>query len=149
MQNNNNIKLLEKKFSEDLDNLLIQNGILKERGNIFPISNNIPGYQNSISFLILKKEEPRINFRIEIYPQEVEEPHFLIRYQNETCRFKIIDGSPYLGKNQEIPVKIKKILKEIKQIYSKHKTEIEKAWNTSRNSQTPPQSILSNYQKTK
>lgn len=141
MQNNNIFKY---DLSEELDNLLVKNGILKERGMILP-----PYEPNQYSFVILKKEEPRIKFKIEIYPQEIEEPHFLIRYQNETCRFKIIDGSPYLGKNQKIPNHIKKILKEINETYLKHKDKIQEEWNKTRNSFTPPQSILSNYQKTK
>ena len=37
--------------------------------------------------LVQVKQDPRVKFKIEIYPNETEEPHFKVTYQNVTCRF--------------------------------------------------------------
>ena len=113
----------EKELSEELDNLLVEHKFEKPRKTDFQCPTH------GFGMVIAVKEKPRVNFKLEIYPNETEEPHFKVTYQNTTCRFKITDCSPMKAEAEKgIPTPIKKIMKEIQAVWSNHKTDIIKAW---------------------
>ena len=78
----------EKRLSECLDDLLVGDGVLPARQVKF--SNSKRGF----GMVLAVKQDPRVKVKIEIYPNETEEPHFKVTYQNVTCRFKIVDCEP-------------------------------------------------------
>ena len=119
---------IESLLSEELDDLLVADKI--ERPRQTRISGSTP---NGMGMLIMVKEKPRVDFKIEVYPNETEEPHFKIIYQNKTCRFKISDCTPMKAELKNgIPSPIQKIMKQIKKIWSENKDVIEKAWENTR-----------------
>lgn len=118
---------LEKKLSEDLDDLLVSDGILPARQVNF--SNSRRGF----GMVLAVKQDPRIKVKVEIYPNETEEPHFKVTYQNVTCRFKIVDCEPMKAEAKKgIPPQIQKIMKQIKKLWSDNKEELVKKWAESR-----------------
>ena len=119
---------LERKLSEYLDDLLVRDGVLKEQ----PVE--FDGTTGSGFGMVVKVQKPpRVNFKIEIYPNETEEPHFKVTYQNVTCRFKILDCEPMKAEAKNgIPSSIQKIMKQIKQTWQDNKEELIKRWNASR-----------------
>ena len=91
------------------------------------------GSTHGIGMMVRLKEKPRIEFKLEIYPNEIEEPHFKVVYQNTACRFKIVDCMPMKAEaTRGIPTQINKIMKEIKSTWSAIYDEIVKIWNKTR-----------------
>ncbi len=87
------------------------------------------GHAGMMGMIVVVKEPPRVNVKIEVYPNETEEPHFKVTYQNVTCRFKISDCTPMKAEAKNgIPVQIKKIMKPIKTIWKNNKNDIIQAW---------------------
>ena len=118
---------LEKKLSEELDDLLVGDGILPARSVKF--SNSKRGF----GMVLAVKQDPRVKVKVEIYPNETEEPHFKVTYQNVTCRFKIVDCEPMKAELKNgIPSQIQKIMKQIKKMWSDNKEELIKKWAESR-----------------
>ena len=118
---------LEKKLSECLDDLLVGDGILPARSVKF--SNSKRGF----GMVLAVKQDPRVKVKVEIYPNETEEPHFKVTYQNVTCRFKIVDCEPMKAELKNgIPSQIQKIMKQIKKMWSDNKEELIKKWAESR-----------------
>lgn len=123
----NEIQELEKRLSEELDDLLVADNIEKEWERRFQ------GSSKGMGMVVWIKDNPRINFKIEVYPNETEEPHFKITYQNCTCRFKIEDCSPMKAELKKgIPTQIQKIMKNIIKLWEKHQEEIKMAWISTR-----------------
>lgn len=121
-----NAESILKQLSEDLDDLLVQDGILPMRRNEIQGG----GGRFGMGMMIMVKEPTRIDFRIDIYPREIEEPHFKISYHGETCRFKIEDCEPMKAEAQKgVPTQIKKIMKQIKQVWSENKNLLAAAWD--------------------
>jgi len=117
----------ERDLTEELDNLLVQNGLERPRRVNF----NAPS--RGFGMLVAVKEKPRVSFKLEIYPNETEEPHFKVTYQNATCRFKITDCSPMKAEaSRGIPTQIKKIMREITTVWSNNKDDIIQAWYNTR-----------------
>ena len=118
---------LEKELAEQLDNLLIEKGILPKR----KLSFVTPGSSDRMVMVIVKEEAMRIKF--EIFPNEVEEPHFKVTYQGVSCRFKIKDCTMMKAEAKNgMPVQIKKIKPYIEEIWKKNKRKFIKKWNKSR-----------------
>ena len=117
----------EKRLSECLDDLLVDDGILPARSVKF--SNSKRGF----GMVLAVKQDPRVKVKVEIYPNETEEPHFKVTYQNVTCRFKIVDCEPMKAEAKNgIPSQIQKIMKHIKKMWSDNKEELIKRWTESR-----------------
>ena len=117
-----------KKLSEYLDDLLVQNGELPERKEKISGGNN-----RGFGMVVKIKEDPCVKVKVEIYPNETEEPHFKVTYQNVICRFKIIDCEPMKAEAKNgIPSQIQKIMKQIKKMWSDNKEELIKRWVESR-----------------
>ena len=105
----------------------------------------VGGTPNGMGMMVRLKEKPRIDFKLEIYPNEIEEPHFKLVYQNATCRFKIVDCMPMKAEaTRGIPTQINKIMKEIKSTWSANYDEIVKIWE-----QTRPSDKILGHQKIK
>ena len=83
------IESLEKNLTDSLDDLLVANKIEEPRK--VRIEGGRPGYTG---FMVVVKEKPRVNFRMDMYPNETEEPHFKVTYQGQTCRFRVADCTP-------------------------------------------------------
>lgn len=118
---------LEQSLSEQLDDLLVENKIESPRQSrlIFP--------EFGMGMIVSVKDPVRINLKLEIYPNETEEPHFKVTYQNTTCRFKLSDCSPMKAESKNgIPTPIKKIMKEIKQVWKNNKQDLFLAWKNTR-----------------
>ena len=127
MENTYNTRVLEDKITEELDDLLVANKIEKPRETHF----SFPPF--GIGMVVQTKDKPRVDFKMEIYPNETEEPHFKITYQNVTCRFKITDCSPMKAEARKgIPSQIQKIMREIKQTWKNNQKELIAAWHNSR-----------------
>lgn len=119
---------LEQKLSEYLDDLLVRDGVLEERKVEFKGTNG-----RGFGMVVKVQQPPRVNFKIEIYPNETEEPHFKITYQNVTCRFKIVNCEPMKAEAKNgIPPQIQKIMKQIKKTWQDNKEELIKKWTESR-----------------
>ena len=115
---------LEKTLSEYLDDLLVTDGVLEVRKTEFHSSG-----RGRFSMVLAVKQDPRVKVKVEIYPNETEEPHFKVTYQNVTCRFKIVDCEPMKAEAPKgVPTQIKKIMKQIKKTWEDNKEEIIKAW---------------------
>lgn len=115
---------LETQLAEKLDDLLVKSGQLPER-QVYTMG----APRGCIGMMVTIKDPPRIDFKLEIYPKEVEEPHFIVKYQGATCRFKITDCTPMRAEaTKGIDAKIKKIMKEIKTVWSENKEEIIRIW---------------------
>lgn len=98
-----------------------------------------------IGMMVRLKEKPRIEFKLEIYQNEIEEPHFKVVYQNAACRFKIVDCMPMKAEaTRGIPTQINKIMKEIRATWSTNYDEIVKVWE-----QTRPTDKILGHQKIK
>ena len=113
----------------ELDDLLVKENIEAPR------QTRVKGGAQSgmMGMLVMVKEPPRVNVKVEVYPNETEEPHFKITYQNVTCRFKISDCEPMKAEAKNgVPVQIKKIMKQIKTMWEKNKADIVQAWADSR-----------------
>ena len=119
---------LEKLLSEYLDDLLVADGVLEER----KIEIRSSG-RGRFSMVVQVKQDPRVKFKIEIYPNETEEPHFKVTYQNVTCRFKLLNCEPMKAELKKgIPAQIQKIMKQIQQTWADNKEELIKRWKESR-----------------
>lgn len=120
------IRKLEKYLSDKLDDLLVADGLEQQRNS--RISESF-----GMGMLIVIKDAPRVDFKMEIYPNETEEPHFKVTYKNTTCRFKILDCVPMKAEAKKgIPTPINKIMKQIKTVWEKNKEDIIKTWYDSR-----------------
>ena len=118
---------LEQSLSEQLDDLLVENKIESSRQSrlIFP--------EFGMGMIVSVKDPVRVQMKLEIYPNETEEPHFKVTYQNTTCRFKLSDCSPMKAESKNgIPTPIKKIMKEIKQVWKNNKQDLFLAWKNTR-----------------
>lgn len=118
---------LEQSLSEQLDDLLVENKIESPRQSrlIFP--------EFGMGMIVSVKDPVRVQMKLEIYPNETEEPHFKVTYQNTTCRFKLSDCSPMKAESKNgIPTPIKKIMKEIKQVWKNNKQDLFLAWKNTR-----------------
>lgn len=103
------------------------------------------GSTRGIGMMVRLKEKPRIEFKLEIYLNEIEEPHFKVVYQNAACRFKIVDCMPMKAEaTRGIPTQINKIMKEIRATWSTNYDEIVKVWE-----QTRPTDKILGHQKIK
>lgn len=111
-----------------LDDLLVANNVLPSR-KIRSFTEQKP----SMKMLVPIAQGPRVKIKVEVYPNETEEPHFKVTYQNTTCRFRISDCEPMKAELQNgVPVQIQKIMKYIKQMWRDNKDLIIKAWQNSR-----------------
>lgn len=118
---------LEKKLSEDLDDLLVSDSILPARQVKFLNS------RRGFGMVLAVKQDPRVKIKVEIYPNETEEPHFKVTYQNVTCRFKIVDCEPMKAEAKNgVPKQIQKIMKQIKKMWEDNKEELIEKWLESR-----------------
>lgn len=118
---------LEQKLSEQLDDLLVENKLEPQRQSrlIFP--------EFGMGMIVSVKDPVRVQMKLEIYPNETEEPHFKVTYQNTTCRFKLSDCSPMKAESKNgIPTPIKKIMKEIKLVWKNNKQDLVLAWKNTR-----------------
>lgn len=122
------MEYLEKTLSEYLDDLLVADGVLEARKTEFHSSG-----RGNFSMVVQVKQDPRVKFKIEIYPNETEEPHFKVTYQNVTCRFKLLNCEPMKAELKKgIPSPIQKIMKQIQKTWADNKEELIKKWNESR-----------------
>lgn len=120
------IRNLEKYLSDELDDLLVADGLEQKRNTRISES-------SGMSMLVVIKDAPRVDFKMEIYPNETEEPHFKVTYKNTTCRFKILDCVPMKAEAKKgIPTPINKIMKQIKTVWENNKEDIIKTWYDSR-----------------
>lgn len=134
------IRRLEKQLSYELDDLLVAKDIELPRRIIrdFSITEEDDyDYDNGVHYtkLIINAQletPPRITFKIEVSPNETEEPHFKVTYHGATCRFKIEDCSPMKAEAKNMPVPIKKIMKEIKECWQKNEQKFKDLWMSSR-----------------
>lgn len=119
---------IERNMAEITDDLLVLAG--KERRRTERL---VGGTPNGMGMMVRLKEKPRIDFKLEIYPNEIEEPHFKVVYQNATCRFKIVDCMPMKAEaTRGIPTQINKIMKEIKATWESNYDDIVKVWEQTR-----------------
>ena len=117
---------LEKYLSDELDDLLVADGLEQKRNTRIRES-------SGMSMLVVIKDAPRVDLKFEIYPNETEEPHFKVTYKNTTCRFKILDCVPMKAEAKKgIPTPINKIMKQIKTVWENNKEDIIKTWYDSR-----------------
>lgn len=117
---------LEKYLSDELDDLLVADGLEQKRNTRISES-------SGMSMLVVIKDAPRVDLKFEIYPNETEEPHFKVTYKNTTCRFKILDCVPMKAEAKKgIPTPINKIMKQIKTVWENNKEDIIKTWYDSR-----------------
>lgn len=117
---------LEKYLSDELDDLLVADGLEQKRNTRISES-------SGMSMLVVIKDAPRVDLKFEIYPNETEEPHFKVTYKNTTCRFKILDCVPMKAEAKKgIPTPINKIMKQIKTVWENNKEDIIKNWYDSR-----------------
>ena len=120
------IRKLEKYLSDELDDLLVADGLEQQRNSRISES-------YGMGMLLVIKDAPRVDLKFEIYPNETEEPHFKVTYKNTTCRFKILDCVPMKAEAKKgIPTPINKIMKQIKTVWEKNKEDIIKTWYDSR-----------------
>jgi hypothetical protein len=123
------IRNLEQYLSDELDDLLVADGLEQKRNTRI----GTPSGGNGMGMLIVIKDAPRVDLKFEIYPNETEEPHFKVTYKNTTCRFKILDCVPMKAEAKKgIPTPINKIMKQIKTVWEKNKEDIIKTWYDSR-----------------
>ena len=121
-------KSVEQSMAERTDDLLVLANIEPRRQEYFKGANPY-----GIGMLVCLREAPRVNFKIEIYPNEVEEPHFKVIYQNETCRFKIVDCMPMKAEaTRGIPTQINKIMKHVKKAWAENHDDLVKVWQKTR-----------------
>lgn len=119
---------IERAMAEKTDDMLVAAGIERRRTERL-----VGGTPNGMGMMLRLKEKPRIDFKLEIYPNEIEEPHFKVIYQNATCRFKIVDCMPMKAEaTRGIPTQINKIMKEIKATWSANYDDIVKIWEKTR-----------------
>lgn len=119
---------IERDMAERTDELLVLANIEPKRKERL-----CGGGSNGLGMMIRLKEPTRVKFKVEIYPNETEEPHFKVVYQNESCRFKIVDCSPMKAEAERgIPTQINKIMKHIKQAWSENNEELIKLWQKTR-----------------
>ncbi len=122
------IQEIENTMAETTDDLLVTNGIEQKRHERL-----IDSTPYGMGMIVRLKEKPRINFKLEIYSNEIEEPHFKVIYQNATCRFKLIDCTPMKAEAERgIPRQINKITKEIKIAWAKNYDDLIKVWEQTR-----------------
>ena len=122
-------KITENAMAERVDDLLVQANIEPQRRE------RLSGGSSSCGFgmMVRLKEPPRVNFKVEIYPNEIEEPHFKVVYQNTSCRFKIVDCVPMKAEEERgIPTQINKIMKHIKTAWSENYDDLVKVWQKTR-----------------
>jgi hypothetical protein len=120
------IRSLEQYLSDELDDLLVADGLEQKRNSRISES-------SGMGMLLVIKDAPRVDLKFEIYPNETEEPHFKVTYKNTTCRFKILDCAPMKAEAKKgIPTPINKIMKQIKTVWEKNKEDIIKTWYDSR-----------------
>lgn len=125
-----NMTEAEKDLSDKLDDLLVENKIETPRQSRTIGGTGRTGFTG---FLITVKDPPRTKVEISMFPNETEEPHFKVTYQNEECRFKISDCAPMKAEAKRgIPRHIKKIIKEIKSMWKNNKALLEYEWIKSR-----------------
>ena len=122
------IQEIENTMAETTDDLLVTKGIEQKRHERL-----IDSTPYGMGMIVRLKEKPRINFKLEIYSNEIEEPHFKVIYQNATCRFKLIDCTPMKAEAERgIPRQINKITKEIKIAWAKNYDDLIKVWEQTR-----------------
>lgn len=131
---------IEKTMAEMADDLMVVANIEPKRTERI-----VGGGAYDFGMMVRLKAKPRVEFKLEIYPNEIEEPHFKVIYQNTTCRFKIVDCMPMKAEaTRGIPTQINKIMKEIKAAWSANYDEIVKVWE-----QTRPTDKILGHQKIK
>lgn len=119
---------LEEKLSEYLDNLLVQDDVLKPRKYVQTGSSD-----RDFGMMVSVLQKTRVKIKIEIYPNETEEPHFKVTYQGVSCRFKIVNCEPMKAETKNgVPPQIKKIMKQIKQMWQDNKQDLIQKWVESR-----------------
>lgn len=119
---------IENTMSEMADDLLVSAKIEPRRRE-----REIGGSSHGLGMLVRLKDKPRIDFKLEIFPNEIEEPHFKVVYQNASCRFKIIDCMPMKAEAERgIPRPISKIMKEIQTTWSNNYDELVQFWDKTR-----------------
>ena len=119
---------IEQAMAEMADDLMVAAHIEPRRQERW-----IGGGSYGIGMMVRLKEKPRIDFKLEIFPNEIEEPHFKVVYKNTSCRFKIIDCTPMKAEAERgIPRPISKIMKEIKAAWSNNYDDLVKVWNKTR-----------------
>lgn len=121
------LQIVSERLSEQLDDLLVESNLEPQRQSrlVFP--------KTGMGMVIAIKDPPRVSIKIDVFPNETEEPHFKVTYQNCTCRFKISDCSVMKAEaTRGVPSQIQKIMKEIKKVWKDNKQTIIDAWNATR-----------------
>lgn len=106
---------LSQKLSENLDELLVDNGIEKNRPHIIETNSPITKY---MGLVVSKRIPPRVTIEIELNKDKPLDSFFIVTYQNCSCRFKITDCSivlPEHTKHKKIKpiIKIKTFIKQM------------------------------------
>ena len=109
-----NTKNLEEKLANQLDDLLVDNGIEKPRTHIIEKDSPITKY---MGLTVSKRTPPRATIKIELNQDKPLDSSFNITYQNCSCRFKITDCSMMAPENMNTPTQIVKIQIFIKQMW--------------------------------
>jgi len=109
-----NIKILEENLANQLDDLLVDNGIEKPRYHIIEEDSLITKY---MGLTVSKRTPPRTTIKIELNKDKPLDSFFNITYQNCSCRFKITDCSMMVPKNMNTPTQIVKIQVFVKQMW--------------------------------
>lgn len=128
------IKGLERRMTEQLracvnesrknEELMQQELLCRESDKRFPTQ-----------FLVRNLNIPKdiISVKIEIFPNETEEPHFKVTYKNCSCRFKIKDCQPMKAEQRAgIPTPIRKIIYDIESVWEENYDLLVNAWNQKR-----------------
>lgn len=121
------LQMLFDQMTEQLDDLLVESNLEPRRQSrlVFP--------KTGMGMVISIKEPPRVSIKLDVFPNETEEPHFKVTYQNCSCRFKISDCSVMKAEaTRGVPPQIKKIMKEIKKVWQDNNKAIIDAWNATR-----------------
>lgn len=149
-----NINILEAKLSNYLDDLLVANNIEKPRPT--PLDSILKpkadkSVKDAFGFMIMKEIAPRIIVKIEIFSNEIEEPHFKITYKNCSCRFKFKDCSmmPADCKNKKAIQPILKIKKYIIQMWDEEFDDLRELWLSRQVSTPQPNQYIKPRQKTR
>lgn len=119
---------IEKTMAEMADDLMVAARIEPRRHERL-----VGSSPRGMGMMVRLKDKPRIDFKLEIFPNEIEEPHFKVVYKNTSCRFKIVDCMPMKAEAERgIPRPISKIMKEIQTTWSNNYDDLVKVWNQTR-----------------